>query len=83
MRRPAALRHAQGDRVGVAAVGWFSAPDYWLSRLVFLRALAVIYVIAFLVAAKMANVGVPVLLKHLVDALDLKNGDPRAIPLRP
>ena len=32
-------------------MGWFSAPDYWLSRLVFLRALAVIYVIAFLVAA--------------------------------
>jgi ATP-binding cassette subfamily B protein len=34
--------------------------------------------VAFLVAAKLANVGVPVLLKHLVDALDLKPGDPRA-----
>jgi len=39
--------------------------------------------LAFLVAAKMANVGVPVLLKHLVDALDLKAGDPRAILVVP
>ena len=29
-------------------------------------------------AAKLANVGVPLVLKHLVDALDLKPGDPRA-----
>jgi ATP-binding cassette subfamily B protein len=34
--------------------------------------------LAFLLAAKLANVGVPVLLKHLVDTLDLKPGDPRA-----
>ena len=34
--------------------------------------------LAFLLLAKVANVGVPVLLKHLVDALDLKAGDPRA-----
>src|SRR2546421_11902937 len=27
---------------------WFSAPDYWLSRLVFQRGLAVIYLVAFL-----------------------------------
>jgi len=32
-------------------VGWFSASGYWLGRLVFLRALAVIYVVAFVVAA--------------------------------
>ena len=32
----------------------------------------------FLLAAKAANVSVPILLKHLVDALDLKPGDPRA-----
>jgi hypothetical protein len=31
-------------------VSWFSAPGYWLSRLVFQRALAVIYLIAFVVA---------------------------------
>ncbi|WP_328752218.1 lipase maturation factor family protein [Streptomyces sp. NBC_00285] len=30
---------------------WFTAPDYWLSRLVFQRALAVLYVVAFLTAA--------------------------------
>ncbi|MBL0090406.1 MAG: ABC transporter ATP-binding protein/permease [Ideonella sp.] len=34
--------------------------------------------LGFMVAAKAANVGVPVLLKHLIDALDLKPGDPRA-----
>jgi len=39
--------------------------------------------LAFLVAAKVANVGVPVLLKHLVDALDLKAGDPRSILVVP
>ncbi len=33
--------------------------------------------LAFMVAAKAANVGVPVLLKHMIDALDLKPGDPR------
>ncbi|HWW45728.1 MAG TPA: lipase maturation factor family protein, partial [Acidimicrobiia bacterium] len=33
-------------------MGWFAAPQYWLSRFVFERALAVIYVIAFLVAIK-------------------------------
>ena len=29
---------------------WFSAPDYWLTRLVVQRALAAIYLIGFLVA---------------------------------
>src|SRR5215472_1007855 len=29
---------------------WFSAPDYWLSRFLFERALALIYLVAFLVA---------------------------------
>jgi ATP-binding cassette, subfamily B, heavy metal transporter len=32
-----------------------------------------------LVAAKLANIGVPLVLKQLVDALDLKAGDPRAV----
>jgi ATP-binding cassette subfamily B protein len=39
--------------------------------------------LAFLLAAKAATVGVPVLLKHLVDALDLKPGDPRALLVVP
>ncbi|WP_420309813.1 lipase maturation factor family protein [Streptomyces sp. YS-B37] len=32
-------------------MGWFTAPDYWLSRLVFQRALAGVYLVAFLTAA--------------------------------
>ena len=36
-----------------------------------------------LVAAKGANVSVPILLKHLVDALDLKPGDLRAVLVVP
>jgi ATP-binding cassette, subfamily B, heavy metal transporter len=35
--------------------------------------------LSFLVAAKLANVGVPLVLRQLVDALDLKPGDPRAV----
>ncbi|WP_433356582.1 lipase maturation factor family protein [Microtetraspora malaysiensis] len=31
---------------------WFAAPDYWLSRMVFQRGLAAIYLIGFLVALK-------------------------------
>ncbi|MEY4155519.1 MAG: hypothetical protein RJB64_240, partial [Pseudomonadota bacterium] len=34
----------------------------------------VMIALSFMVAAKLANVGVPVLLKHLVDAMDLKPG---------
>lgn len=37
----------------------------------------------FLLAAKAANVSVPILLKHLVDALDLKPGDPRVVLVVP
>jgi ATP-binding cassette, subfamily B, heavy metal transporter len=40
--------------------------------------------LACLVAAKVANIGVPLVLKQLVDALDLKPGDPRvalAVPV--
>ena len=29
-------------------MGWFSSPEYWLSRMVFQRALAVIYLVAFI-----------------------------------
>ena len=39
--------------------------------------------LAFLVAAKLANVGVPILLKHLVDALAIPPGDPRALLVVP
>jgi ATP-binding cassette subfamily B protein len=39
--------------------------------------------LAFLVAAKVANVSVPVLLKSLVDALSFKPGDPMAVLVVP
>ncbi|MDF3301699.1 lipase maturation factor family protein [Streptomyces tropicalis] len=32
-------------------MGWFTAPEYWLTRLVFQRALAAVYLVAFLTAA--------------------------------
>ena len=39
--------------------------------------------LAFMVAAKVANVGVPVLLKHLVDSLSIQPGDPAALLVVP
>src|ERR1700751_2929268 len=36
---------------GVTAMGWFSAPEYWLGRLVLERGAAAIYLIAFVAAA--------------------------------
>ena len=39
--------------------------------------------LAFMVGAKLANVGVPVLLKHLIDAMTLKPGDPSAVLVVP
>ncbi len=41
------------------------------------------FALSFLVAAKVANVGVPLLLKNLVDALAFKPGDPTAILVVP
>jgi ABC-type transport system involved in Fe-S cluster assembly fused permease/ATPase subunit len=43
----------------------------------------VLFALACLVGAKLANVGVPLVLKALVDALDLKPGDPRALLVVP
>jgi ATP-binding cassette subfamily B protein len=39
--------------------------------------------LAFLIGAKVANVGVPVLLKHLVDAMAIKPGDAAAVLVVP
>ena len=39
--------------------------------------------LSFLIAAKMANVSVPVLLKYLIDALSIKPGDPTALLVVP
>ena len=41
------------------------------------------FALSFLIAAKVANVGVPLLLKNLVDALAFKPGDPTAILVVP
>lgn len=43
----------------------------------------VIAALTFMVGAKMANVGVPLLLKNLVDAMTLKPGDPAALLVVP
>jgi ABC-type transport system involved in Fe-S cluster assembly fused permease/ATPase subunit len=43
----------------------------------------VVIALAFMVGAKMANVGVPLLLKTLVDSLSLKPGDARALMVVP
>lgn len=43
----------------------------------------VVFALLFMVGAKLANVGVPLLLKHLVDAMSLKPGDPTAVLVVP
>ncbi|WP_348683302.1 ABCB family ABC transporter ATP-binding protein/permease [Acidovorax soli] len=43
----------------------------------------VVLAIVFMVGAKVANVGVPVLLKNLVDAMALRPGDPAAVLVVP
>jgi ABC-type transport system involved in Fe-S cluster assembly fused permease/ATPase subunit len=43
----------------------------------------VIFALAFMVGAKVANVGVPLLLKKLVDAMSLKPGDTTAVLIVP
>jgi len=43
----------------------------------------VLLALAFMVGAKVANVGVPILLKHLVDAMTIQPGDPRALLVVP
>lgn len=43
----------------------------------------VVAALIFMIGAKLANVGVPVLLKHLVDALDIKPGQAQALLVVP
>jgi ATP-binding cassette, subfamily B, heavy metal transporter len=45
--------------------------------------LRVVFALVFMIGAKLANVGVPVLLKKLVDAMSFKPGDPSAILVVP
>jgi len=39
--------------------------------------------LAFMLGAKLSNVGVPLLLKHLIDALDIKPGSPQSLMIVP
>jgi ABC-type transport system involved in Fe-S cluster assembly fused permease/ATPase subunit len=43
----------------------------------------VVFALAFMLGAKFANVGVPVLLKNLIDAMTIKPGDPAAVLVVP
>ena len=43
----------------------------------------VIIALVLMVGAKLANVGVPLLLKELIDAMSIKPGDPRALAIVP
>ena len=43
----------------------------------------VVAALLFMIGAKTANVGVPILLKNLVDAMSLKPGDPKAVLVVP
>ncbi|MFM7706169.1 MAG: metal ABC transporter permease, partial [Rubrivivax sp.] len=66
---PAAAGARRGDWATLARV----LPYLWRYRW------RVGLALGFLVAAKLANVGVPLLLKQLVDALALQPGDARAL----
>src|SRR5262249_45955313 len=49
LRTYAAARGHEGTPRGTRPMDWFEAPEYWLSRFVFERALGVVYLVAFLV----------------------------------
>jgi ATP-binding cassette, subfamily B, heavy metal transporter len=71
-----------GPSSGPAARGGF-APVRKLLPYVWQWRWRVLVALACLVAAKLANVGVPLVLKSLVDALQLKPGDPRSLLVVP
>ncbi len=65
---------ARRSRWAVVAALW---PYLWAYRVRVLLALAA------MIAAKLANVGVPIVLKDIVNALDLKPGQPQAVLVVP
>jgi len=88
--RPASLSSASAAPSGAASAG--AAPTASRSDAATLRKLLpylwnyrwrVMLALSFMVGAKLANVGVPLLLKTLVDDLTLKPGDPRAMLVVP
>ena len=78
------MRH-HGDRTpvpaGPATGDWHTLgrllPYFWDHRW------RVVLALACMIGAKLANVGVPLLLKQLVDAMTLKPGDPRGLLVVP
>jgi ATP-binding cassette subfamily B protein len=64
-------QHSDGETLGKLA------PYVWRYRW------RVVFALSFMVGAKMANVGVPLLLKKLVDSLTLPVGDMRAVLVVP
>jgi ABC-type transport system involved in Fe-S cluster assembly fused permease/ATPase subunit len=81
MRRFASNEPAPVDPAGTPRSDWTTlkrlGPYLWEYRV--RMALALVFV----VAAKAANVGVPLLLKQLVDSLSIPIGDPRALVVVP
>jgi ATP-binding cassette, subfamily B, heavy metal transporter len=82
MRRTAALP-APGESVAAPARRSDSATLKRLLPYLWQYRVRVLLALAFMLAAKGANVGVPVLLKHIVDSLTLKPGDPAALLVVP
>src|SRR5436309_7668350 len=88
--RPASLSSASAAPSGTASAA--AAPTASRSDAATLRKLLpylwnyrwrVVLALSFMFGAKLANVGVPLLLKTLVDDLTLKPGDPRAMLVVP
>ncbi|HTJ04365.1 MAG TPA: ABC transporter transmembrane domain-containing protein, partial [Caldimonas sp.] len=73
---PSAAAAAQGPRSDWKTIARL-LPYVWAWRY------RVVVALACLVAAKLANIGVPLVLKSLVDALALKPGDPPAVLVVP
>jgi ATP-binding cassette, subfamily B, heavy metal transporter len=75
------LRTGTGPELPRAHTDWATLkrllPYLWQYKLRVAGALV------FMIAAKLANVGVPVLLKTLIDAMSFKPGDPKAILVVP
>jgi len=71
---------APAKRTGQRAAIWQLMPHLWPRGETELRA-RVVLAIAFLVAAKVANVYLPILFKHMVDALSPKAGTALALPV--
>ncbi len=83
MRKQAALTTTEADAEprGAGRSDWATlrglVPYLWQYRL------RIAVALGFMLAAKLANIGVPLLLKELVDGLSLKPGDPAALLVVP